>query len=95
VGRHRSDNLEETAEGSAYAPQIKAVAGSMRSESIRKRQSPPEVIADAIGKAVSARKPRTRYAVGFSAKPLIATSRILPDRAFDRVMHAAMGVPRQ
>ncbi|GAA3773695.1 oxidoreductase [Plantactinospora mayteni] len=89
-----ADHLEETARGSAYAPQITAVAKTMRSEAIAKRQSPPSVIADAIGKAVTARRPRTRYAIGFTAKPLITTRRLLSDRAFDRVIGTAMGLPR-
>lgn len=89
-----ADHLEETAEGSAYASQIKAVANSMRSESTNNRQSPPSVIADTVEKIVTARKPRTRYVVGFAAKPLVTLRRILPDRAFDRVISVALGVRR-
>ena len=89
-----ADHLEETAEGRAYSDQIRAVAGSMRNESVQRRQSPPAVIANAVEKIVTARKPRTRYAVGFMAKPLITARRVLPDRAFDRVISAALGVPR-
>ena len=88
-----ADHLAETAEGSAYSDQIRAVAGSMRNESVQRRQSPPAVIANAVEKIVTARKPRTRYAVGFMAKPLITARRVLPDRAFDRVISAALGVP--
>ena len=89
-----ADHLEETAEGSAYSDQIRAVAGSMRNESVQRRQSPPSAIANTVEKIVTARKPRTRYAVGFMAKPLITARRVLPDRAFDRVISAALGVPR-
>ena len=89
-----ADHLEATAEGSAYADQIRAVAGAMRSESNQRRFSPPEVIARTIGKIVTARHPRTRYAVGFMAGPLIAARRILPDRAFDQLIGAAFGFRR-
>ena len=89
-----ADHLDETAEGSAYASQIKAVANSMRSESTNKRQSPPSVIADTVEKIVTARKPRTRYVVGFAAKPLVTLRRILPDRAFDRLISAGQGARR-
>ena len=89
-----ADHLEETAEGSAYSDQIRAVAGSMRNESVQRRQSPPAVIANTVERIVTARRPRTRYAVGFMAKPLITARRVLPDRAFDRVISAALGVPR-
>lgn len=89
-----ANHLEETAEGSAYASQIKAVANSMRSESTNKRQSPPSVIADTVEKIVTARKPRTRYVVGFAAKPLVTLRHVLPDRAFDRVISAGQGARR-
>ena len=89
-----ADHLEATAEGSAYADQIRAVAGAMRSESYQRRYSPPAVIARTIGKIVTARHPRTRYAVGFMAKPLIAARRVLPDRAFDQLIGAAFGFLR-
>jgi len=89
-----ADHLEATAEGSAYADQTRAVAGSMRSESNQRRFSAPAVIARTIGKIVTARHPRTRYAVGFMAKPLIAARRVLPDRAFDQLIGAAFGFLR-
>lgn len=89
-----ADHLEATAEGSAYADQIRAVAGAMRSESNNRRFSPPVAIARTVGKIVTARRPRTRYAVGFMAGPLIAARRILPDRAFDQLIGAAFGFRR-
>ena len=89
-----ADHLEATAEGSAYADQIRAAAGSMRGESNLRRFSPPEVIARTIVKIVTARHPRTRYAVGFMAKPLITARQVLPDRAFDRLISTAFGIRR-
>ena len=89
-----ADHLEATAEGSAYADQIRGVADAMRSESNRRHYSPPEVIAHTVGKILTARHPRTRYAVGFMAGPLIAARRVLPDRAFDQLIGAAFGFRR-
>ena len=89
-----ADHLEATAEGSAYADQIRAVAGAMRSESNQRRFSPPVVIARTVGKIITARRPRPRYAVGFMAGPLIAARRVLPDRAFDQLIGAAFGFRR-
>ena len=43
-----------------------------------------------IAKAVTARKPRTRYTVGRDAAVLILLARILPDRILDRVFAAAL-----
>ncbi|MFY1649712.1 oxidoreductase [Solwaraspora sp. WMMB762] len=46
--------------------------------------SPPSVVADAVARAVRARRPRTRYPVGRGAKVILAARRLLPDRGFDR-----------
>jgi len=40
-----------------------------------------------------ARRPKTRYGVGFGAKPLIFLRRLLSDRAFDNLMRRAAGFP--
>ncbi|MCO4312659.1 oxidoreductase [Pectobacterium versatile] len=78
----------------AYAKQAEAMADSMVGDSSRKRQSSPQVIADTIAQAVSARRPKTRYAVGFGAKPMICIRRLLSDRLFDRFMRMATGISR-
>ncbi|UVO06767.1 oxidoreductase [Pectobacterium polonicum] len=85
--------LEVSGHG-AYAKQAEAMADSMVGESSRKRQSSPQVIADTIAQAVSARRPKTRYAVGFGAKPMIGIRRLLSDRLFDRFMCMATGISR-
>jgi len=51
--------------------------------------SPPQVIADAVAKAASARRPRTRYRVGRLAVPITLARKVLPDRAWDRVLSSA------
>ncbi len=51
-----------------------------------KQTSPPSVIADTIAKAVRARKPKTRYATGKMAKPLIFLRKYLSDRTFDKLV---------
>ncbi|MFJ5330110.1 oxidoreductase [Pectobacterium versatile] len=78
----------------AYAKQAEAMADSMVGESSRKRQSSPQVIADTIAQAVNACRPKTRYAVGFGAKPMICIRRLLSDRLFDRFMRMATGISR-
>ena len=52
----------------------------------------PRVVAVAIGKAVTARRPRTRYAVPTSAKAILLARRLLSDRAFDAVITRAYGM---
>jgi NAD(P)-dependent dehydrogenase (short-subunit alcohol dehydrogenase family) len=76
-----------------YAPQGNAVANSLTSESTHRRSSPPELIGKTITKAVTSRRPKTRYAVGYGAKPMIFMHAVLPDRTFDAVMRRATGVP--
>jgi NAD(P)-dependent dehydrogenase (short-subunit alcohol dehydrogenase family) len=76
-------NLRKVSADGPYARRADAMADSMAAEANAHRNSPPTVIADAIAKAVTARRPRTRYTAGFAAKPLITLRRVLPDRAFD------------
>jgi NAD(P)-dependent dehydrogenase (short-subunit alcohol dehydrogenase family) len=78
-------NLLATSGQGAYADQAELMAAFFTADP-RGQASPPSVIADAVAKAVSARRPRTRYAVGRGAKLILAARRILPDRAFDRLM---------
>ncbi|NNB43664.1 oxidoreductase [Pseudomonas chlororaphis] len=90
-----AQKVVETSGRGPYAPQAQAMARSMVGQTSRKYQSPPQVIADTIARAVSARRPKTRYAVGFGAKPLIFLRRLLSDRAFDALMRLATGISRQ
>lgn len=76
-----------------YAPQANAVAKSLTSESTQRRSSPPELIARTVARAVTARKPRTRYAAGYGAKPMILMHDVLPSRWFDAFILRATGVP--
>ena len=48
--------------------------------------SPPSVIADTIVKALTARQPKTRYAAGKLAKPILFARRWASDRVFDRLV---------
>ncbi|WP_314213108.1 oxidoreductase [Pseudarthrobacter equi] len=93
-GAIAADFVEETSGRGPYAAQASAVARTLRSGSNPKRNSPPSVIADAVGKAVTARNPKTRYVAGFGARPLIAARRLLTDRLFDMLISRAVGLPR-
>ena len=87
-----ADHLRETSGHGAYADQAKAVANAFSSEATAKRSSPPEVIAKTVTKAATARRPKTRYAVGSGAKPLIFLRRWLPDRAYDAFIRRVSGL---
>ena len=53
----------------------------------------PDDVAQVIEKAVAARRPRARYRVTASANVLIAQRRLLPDRAWDRMIRTAFPRP--
>ncbi|HEV7184431.1 MAG TPA: oxidoreductase [Leifsonia sp.] len=88
-----ADNVRAVSSSGPYAPQGNAVAQSLTSELTTRRSSPPELIAKTITKAVTSRRPKTRYAVGFGARPLIFLHDVLPDRTFDALMRRAVGMP--
>ncbi|MFR0358553.1 SDR family NAD(P)-dependent oxidoreductase [Streptomyces sediminimaris] len=57
--------------------------------------SPPEVIARAVVRALTDRRPRTRYPVGGHAKLLTRLGRLAPDRVMDMLFLHTLGLPRQ
>lgn len=87
-----SEKLQAVSGMGAYTNQAKAVSHSLNSEANSKLLSPPSLIADTIAKAITARRPKTRYAIGFSAKPMIFMHSVLPNRWFDKIMRLATGI---
>jgi len=59
------------------------------------RGSRPEVVAEAIAHALTARRPRARYPVGSDARLLVTLPRVLSDRALDALRLRALGLPTQ
>jgi NAD(P)-dependent dehydrogenase (short-subunit alcohol dehydrogenase family) len=57
----------------------------------QERGLPPRAVAEVIGKALTADRPRTRYVVGNDAKVRAQLARLLPDRAMDRLIGRALG----
>lgn len=55
--------------------------------------SPPEVVAQAIHHALTARRPRLRYAVGRDARMLVTMPKLVPGRALDRIRLRMLGLP--
>ena len=82
--------------GDAMDPELRAryadeIAMMLRvSEKFAARGIAPERVADAIAHALTARKPRTRYVVGFDAKVRVTIGAIVPDRARDRLLRATL-----
>jgi NAD(P)-dependent dehydrogenase (short-subunit alcohol dehydrogenase family) len=55
--------------------------------------SAPEVVAEAVHHALTARRPRARYPVGAGATLLVTLPRMLPDRMLDHVRLRLFGMP--
>ncbi len=77
------DGLKKRSEGSAYGELSEKLIRATESSYERGGSSPPSVIASLVSKAVKARKPKTRYAGGSMAKPLLFIRRYFSDRFFD------------
>lgn len=77
--------LASSAEG-PYAAQAKVMAAALATTEKATTSTKPEVVADAIVHAATAARPRTRYAVGGSAKAILLLRHLLPDRVFDVVL---------
>lgn len=81
-----ADNLIKTSGEGVYAEVASTSAGSLRKRYTSDQLTVPDVIAKTILKAATAKKPRTRYAVGYGAKPMIFMRKVLSDRMFDRII---------
>jgi NAD(P)-dependent dehydrogenase (short-subunit alcohol dehydrogenase family) len=57
------------------------------------RGIPPERAAGTIERALTAPRPRARYLVGRDARLMAWSSRLLPDRVYDRIVGRALGLP--
>ena len=70
----------------AYAELANKIEKATKTASEKGGGSPPSMIANAIAKAIRARKPKTRYAAGKLAKPLMFIRKWFGDRVFDRAV---------
>ena len=91
-----ADNLKNVSANGAYAKTAGIVSDSMAKLYSSAHLSSPKLIAQVIRKAVTARKPKTRYLVGFIAKPLVFAKAIIGDTAYDRLLGLAnKGIQRK
>jgi hypothetical protein len=61
---------------------------------MKRMGGPPDAVAKVIEKALTARRPRTRYTVTPSATMSIMTRRLLPDRLWDAAMRTTFKQPK-
>ena len=78
-------------ERSTNSPYSDIVNGMTKGMDSYEGGSQPSVIADTILKAVSARRPKTRYAAGQYAKAALLLRKLVSDRMFDRIIDRMIG----
>ena len=88
-GAIAADNLRKTSGSGPYAAEANKAAEGMLRTYRSNRLSPPSVIANAILQAVTANRPKTRYVVGYGAKPALFLRGWVSDRMFDRLIKRA------
>lgn len=81
-----ANHLKETAKGGAYEEYANKAAEGMIKNYSGNMLAKPELIAKTIKKAVTKKRPKTRYLVGFMAKPMVLTQKIFGDRVYDWVI---------
>jgi NAD(P)-dependent dehydrogenase (short-subunit alcohol dehydrogenase family) len=81
-----AQNLKKASAGGAYADAASKTADGMIKNYTGNNLSKPELIARTIGKAVTTSKPKTRYLVGFMAKPMVFIKTAFGDRIYDRII---------
>ncbi len=88
-GEVAAGSVQGTNEDGAYTEFNRSVARLTEQAykgSMAKLGSGPEAVANAISRAISARRPRARYPVTASAHLLINQRRLVPDRVWDLIM---------
>lgn len=84
-----AENLKKTSGQSAYSKKANKVADNMINMfTTGKYLTDEEVIAKTIIKASLAKNPKTRYAVGYMAKPVLFIRRFISDRMLDRIVES-------
>jgi NAD(P)-dependent dehydrogenase (short-subunit alcohol dehydrogenase family) len=82
------ENLLKVSGNSAYQDLARKHARMF--ETADKRGASPKVVAKTIERAIRSSNPRTRYASGGGAKPILFLRRILSDKQFDKIMLSLM-----
>jgi NAD(P)-dependent dehydrogenase (short-subunit alcohol dehydrogenase family) len=70
-----------------------ATAGVYEKGPLAKLGGPPSAVAEVIGKALAAKRPKARYKVTPSAKVLVSLSAVLPAAGWDKVLESSFPRP--
>jgi short-subunit dehydrogenase len=89
-GTIAADNLRKTSGKGAYASIANKAADSTAKMYSSGKLTKPEAIGKVILKAVTARKPKTRYVKGSFAKPMLFIRKWFGDKVFDKLLASQM-----
>lgn len=84
-----AEKLEKAAKGGAHEEVSFNSAKAMRKNYEGNLLSDPIIVSKAILNAINSKRPKTRYLIGFMAKPFVFLHTILPTRWFDFIMKNA------
>ena len=80
------EHLRDASQNGVYAAAAERTAARLAKTYAGRFLTKPEKIAKCIVKAATAKRPRTRYLLGFGAKPLVYIQKIFGDRAYDAMV---------
>ena len=75
-----------------YSGTISAIREAARQA--ERRGIPPDAVAKAVAHALTSKRPKTRYLVGFDARLQAALAKIVPDRLLDRLIAGQLKLPK-
>ena len=81
-----ANNLKKISANGAYAGAAEKAADGMIKNYSGDQLSDPKVISTTIRKALAAKRPKTRYLIGFMAKPMVFMKNLFGDRAYDKII---------
>ncbi|QRO00841.1 SDR family NAD(P)-dependent oxidoreductase [Archangium violaceum] len=87
-----AQELRDVSGHGAYANMAEAMAkkADQAFSSGESKASDPSVVAEAIREAIDSPSPKARYVVGYLGRMLLMMNRVLPDRAWDRMVTARL-----
>jgi NAD(P)-dependent dehydrogenase (short-subunit alcohol dehydrogenase family) len=90
-GAIAAQHLREASQNGAYAADAERAAVKIVKRYAGSRGlTTPETVARCIVKAATAARPRTRYLIGFGAKPMVYIQKLFGDRAYDKLARTVM-----
>jgi short-subunit dehydrogenase len=79
-----ADNLQKVSGNTVYQPLVKGFADMAKAANAKNAE--PIVIVNLVRKAIGGKQPKTRYSGGYMASMVLFMRKILPDRAFDKML---------